>query len=443
MISLLRKHKSDFWRIPSMKCLNCGFECKNYLCENCISEKSIADIFENLRFYNPEKCNDYLKEYIETFESPYMARECIQDILKLFDSSISDYYYCRYYKLVHDSQFEETAVKYLNTYKAPDIKWQTVLYELLDNYARNDFIKPQKWCEYIKHTDGLCCELYYSSAEFFAMVGDYDISDEIIRKALKYCNDDTYNSFLFHSRESEIESLNKLSKSILGYRTKKPYWPQKEERRRALAVIYDKKGISYPRIEKKPDKVSESDFIPLTESPEKPESDYCAFWCAEVFSTTAAKDIYQIGAVKVRNGVVSDEFQKYIRPQKSTATAKKSVAKEAGIDIEVLNSAEDVDQVMGKFFSFVGNDILISTDALRSQEGLITRAARYSGMKSIPNLFFDLLDFAAEISPEFDMQNNTRDYLLSHFGIKEGVDALGKATANIQIYDCLKEMDKR
>ena len=98
---------------------------------------------------------------------------------------------------------------------------------------------------------------------------------------------------------------------------------------------------------------------------------------------------------------------------------------------------------MGKFFSFVGNDILISTDALRSQEGLITRAARYSGMKSIPNLFFDLLDFAAEISPEFDMQNNTRDYLLSHFGIKEGLDALGKATANIQIYDCLKEMDKR
>ena len=189
--------------------------------------------------------------------------------------------------------------------------------------------------------------------------------------------------------------------------------------------------------------MEESEFTPISESPEDPGASYCTFWCSEMFSKSAAKDIYQIAAIKVRNGTISGEFQDYIRPLKATAAAKKSAAKEAGIDVEVLNSARDVDQVMSKFFSFVGDDVLVSTDALRNQERLITRAARYSGMKSIPNMFYDLLDYAADISEEFDMQNNTREHLLAHFGIKEENNALGKARANMEIYSHLKELDKK
>ena len=92
---------------------------------------------------------------------------------------------------------------------------------------------------------------------------------------------------------------------------------------------------------------------------------------------------------------------------------------------------------MPKFFAFVGNDVLISTEALGKQAKLISRAARYAGMKEIKNEFYDVLDLAADTSADFDLANNTREYLLSYFGIAEGKTALDKAMVNKQLYDAL------
>lgn len=105
--------------------------------------------------------------------------------------------------------------------------------------------------------------------------------------------------------------------------------------------------------------------------------------------------------------------------------------------MEVIESAEDVDLVMKKFFDFVGNDVLISTEALGNQAKLLSRAARYAGMKEISNEFYDLLDLAADTSPDFDLSNNTRSHLLSCFDLAEGKTALKKAKVNKQLYDAL------
>ena len=105
--------------------------------------------------------------------------------------------------------------------------------------------------------------------------------------------------------------------------------------------------------------------------------------------------------------------------------------------METIESALDVDLAMKDFFSFVENDVLVSTGALGNQAKLISRAARYAGMARIGNEFYDLLDMAADASPEFDMSNNTREFLLSHFSIVEGGTALEKAIANKSLYDAL------
>lgn len=111
---------------------------------------------------------------------------------------------------------------------------------------------------------------------------------------------------------------------------------------------------------------------------------------------------------------------------------------EAGVDLSVIENAEAVTSVMPKFFAFVGDDVLISTDALGNQFKLLSRAARYAGMSEIKNAICDLLDVAADVSPDLDGVNNTREYLLAHFAIAEGKNALEKAKANRQLYDCLK-----
>lgn len=198
-------------------------------------------------------------------------------------------------------------------------------------------------------------------------------------------------------------------------------------------MFYDERGIKYPLIESRSEKVKESEFAPIQECFDENLTDYCVFWCAETFSITVSKGIYQIAAVRVRNGEIVDEFQELIRPWDGIAD-RKDAARKAGVALSVIESAEDVDQVMPKFFAFAGDDVLVSTGALGNQAKLITRAARYTGMKGIKNEFYDLLDLAADTAAEFDLSNNNREHLVEHFLIREGTNALEKAKVNKTLY---------
>jgi len=422
-----------------MKCFSCGAMNEHYLCDDCLTEGILDKVFNEIRFYNPETCeNAYLQEYASGLTERFAERDCIPDILNRFDSAVSDYYYCLYYKMRRDPRLEEAALAYLQTHAFGDIRTQNVLYDLLDNYIPNDFVKPKAWCEMIAESEGLCCELYAVAAKYFAMIGDYDISDAVADKALAICNHPEQAVFLFYSLENMISCLNKQKEDTHRYRTKKPYWPKTEERRRAVAMFYDERGIQYPRIALKPKKVPESEFAPLNECFADDLEEYCVFWCAETYTHSDVKCIYQIAAAKVLNGEYIDTFELFVRPWDATSGGKKAAAKEAGVSVDVIESAEDVDLVMPKFFAFVGDAVLVSTGALGNQAKLISRAARYAGLKEIQNEFYDLLDLAADTDSKFDFENNNRAYLLDYFSIPEGNSALEKAQVNKQLYDALK-----
>ena len=418
-----------------MKCLNCGKTAETLLCCDCQTIEILDKVFNEIRFYKPENCeNPYLIEYASGLTEKYEERDALPVILNLFDFEISEFYYCQYYRMRRDVRFEDAAVTYLNAHDLTNIRTQNVLYDLIESYIPNDFIKPKKWCETIAESQSLCCELYAVAAKYFAMIGEYDLADSVTEKGIEMCNDADSRIFLFYSPENMISRLEKQKEDTNRYRTKKPYWPATEERRRAVAMFYDEKGIKYPRIENRPEKIKESEFAPINECFDDDLTDYCAFWCADTFSLSAAKGIYQIAAVKVRDGEIVDEFQQLIRPWDGIAD-RKDAAKKAGVELSVIESAEDVDQVMPKFFAFVEDDILVSTGALGNQAKLISRAARYAGMKEIKNEFYDILDLAADTSAEFDLANNTREYLLNHFSIEEGKTALEKAKINKRLYD--------
>lgn len=421
-----------------MKCLNCGRETAAYLCGDCLTEEALYEVFYKILFYRPDDCpNPYIAEYVSAMTEKYQERDCIPAILEQFDFEIAEYYYCQYYKACKDPRFEDAAKHYLAGHPWEEIRSQKMIYGLLELYLRNDFISPRKWCDGIAATDQMCCELYVKAAQYYGMIGEYDASDAAVDKALAYCADPACTQLLYSTREGMIKQLEKQKADTLRYRTKKPYWPQTEARRRAVAMFYDEKGIRYPRIDNRPVKVPESEFAPLRECYDDAPEDYCAFWCAETFSITPAKGIYQIAAVKVRDGRTVEEFQSLIRPWDGLAH-RKDAAKKAKLELSEIEHAEDVDQVMEKFFAFVEGDVLVSTGALGNQANLIRRAARYAGMKEIPNEFFDLLDLAADTSSLFDMANNTRACLLEHFGLPEGEDALAKARVNRQLFEALR-----
>ena len=421
-----------------MKCLNCGVSADQYLCGCCQKPEILDKIFNEVRFYKPETCkNPYLSEFASGLTEKYAERDVIPAILDLFDFEISEFYYCQYYRMRRDARFEDAAIAYLNVHELDDIRTQNVLHDLIESYIPNDFIKPKKWCELIAETDGLCCELYAVAAKYFAMIGEYELADSVADKGLELCNDEKRRVFLFYSPENMISRLEKQKEDTNRYRTKKPYWPATEERRRAVAMFYDEKGIKYPRIENRPEKIKESEFAPIKGKSVQFPAGRAMLAPADTFSLSAAKGIYQIAAVKVRDGEITDEFHQLIRPWDGVAD-RKDAAKKAGVELSVIESAEDVDLVIPKFFAFVGDDVLVSTGALGNQAKLISRAARYAGMREIKNEFYDLLDLAADTSSEFDLANNTREYLLTHFSIEEGKSALEKAQINKQLYDALK-----
>lgn len=421
-----------------MKCLNCGCTSEHYLCSTCTTTDVLDKVFNEIRFYKPETCeNPYLLEFASGLTEKYAERDIIPAILDLFDFEISEFYYCQYYRMRRDAQFEDAAIAYLQAHNLANVHTQNVLYDLIEGYIPNDFIKPKKWCELVAESDNFCCELYAVAAKYFAMIGEYDLADAVTEKGIELYNDVDKRIFLFYSPENMIARLEKQKEDTNRYRMKKPYWPTTEDRRRAVAMFYDEKGIKYPRIENRPEKIKESEFAPINECFDNDLADYCTFWCADTFSLSAAKGIYQIAAVKVRDGKITEEFQQLIRPWDGIAD-RKDAANKAGVELSVIESAEDVDLVMPKFFAFVGDDVLVSTGALGNQAKLISRAARYAGMKEIKNEFYDILDLAAYTSADFDFANNTREYLLTHFSITEGKSALDKARINKQLYDAFK-----
>ena len=421
-----------------MKCLNCGCTSDHYLCAACASTDVLDKVFNEVLFFKPETCeNPYLIECVSGFTENYTVNDIVLDILDLFDIETSEFYYCRYYRKQKDARFENAAITYLNTHDLADIRTQMVLNDLIESYIPNDFDKPKKWCEHIAESDSFCCELYAIAAKYFAMIGEYDLADTVTDKGVNLCNDPNRRILLFSSPENMILRLKDQKENTNRYRTKKPYWPNTEERRRAVARFYDEKGIKYPQIECRPKKIKESEFAPISECFEDDLTDYCAFWCEDVKSLSAVRGICQIAAVKVRNGEITEKFQELIRPWDGIAS-KRFAAKKLGVELSVIENAEGVDQIMKKFFAFAGDDVLVATEALGNQAKLISRAARYTGMKKIKNEFFDLLDLAADVSADFDLANNSRKYLLGYFSFKEGKNALEKAQINKQLYDVLK-----
>ena len=426
-----------------MKCLNCGKENDHYLCASCVKPDILDKIFNEIRYYHPDTCeNIFLSEYVDGLTEKYEERAIIPNILALFDPEVTEYYYCLYYRMRRDDRFEESAMAYLAKHELENKHSQHVLIELLRSYIPDDFIKPQKWCHTIAGTDKMCCELYVEAAKYYGMIGEYDLSDAMVSKAQTRMMEQRNESLLFSSEQNMQITLNKQKECTNRYRAGKPYWPMTEERRRAVAKFYDKKGIKYPRIEKMPPKTPENAFAPLKECLTRELGDYCAFWCSEVFSLVPARSIYQIGAVKVRNHQVTETFESFIRPWDASKTNRKKAAEEVGEALETIESADDVDLVMPRFFSFVGNDVLVSTEAFGKQAKLISRAARYAGMKEIKNEFMDILDLAADISSEFDFENNTRKCLLTAFTVTEGRSASEKAAVNQKLYEALLHYGK-
>jgi|GEM_PF-2813399 len=423
-----------------MRCFNCGENSAEPLCENCRTEEVLSWLWKDLSKYDVQQAQSpYLIEYVLSLGESYDKKQLTSSILDLFEQDVTYYRCLSFYWFREYDIYTNVAEDYLSKHPLVDKKSQKLLFHLMEIYVNNYYKKAYDWANKINETDGLCCDLYIKTVTIYSKIGDYDIAEELIKKLLQACEDENNIDFLEYTKETWVNALNDLLKKNTGYRTK-PFRPKTEDRKNQLLPFYEERGIVYGSSKSTKNntsnkKIKESEFVPLTESEEQKLQDYCTFWCEEAFGLKAPV-IYQIAAIKVRDGQLVDEFQSLIRPWDGNK-AFEQAAKKANISVEMMKEAPTVKEAMTNFFAFVEDNVLISTDVFGSQRKLISRAARYNDMKQISNSFLDSLDVAAEINPKFDLENNSREYLLSHFSISEGKDALEKALNNVLIYQNL------
>lgn len=425
-----------------MKCLNCGNETNLYLCNECNKNEVIENVIEKVFSYKKETCeNNYLIELMDSMENDKYA--CILKLLENYTGKYKDYYYCRFLKGTKDPAYEETAINSLKDKDILETQNQLLLLNLLNFYIREDYVKPEKWCDQILSKDNLFMELYYIAAEFYSMVAEYDKSKYLIDKMNNLLNN--YEAIFSNKNnncENYKEKVDKLASLLERYKGGKPYWPSTEERRIKVAEVYDKKGITYGNIVSlKTKKVKEDEFEQINECYEYDINTYCSFWCNYIEGLRNIKELYQICAIKVVDNKIVDKFEKYIKPWDGRSYTEKA-SKVSGASIDVLENSESVDKVILEFDKFTGNDILISTGALGNQLNALIRAYRWSGLNKIENEFLELLDYASIVSEEFDMKNNTREYLLNYFKLEDSKDSYSKAYNNIIIFNKLKELEK-
>lgn len=428
-----------------MKCFNCGNETSEYICDNCIQEETLNNIFEQLLLTKSDNCNNpYILEYASNLESFKDIRNCIPTILDKFEKTINEYYYCRYYKRTFNKSYEEKAINYLNTHKGFDIKKQNILYELLNYYLREDYEKPQKWCDIIANNFELCIELYDISSKHLSMIGEYEVAENLIKTGMR--NLDKKELYLFSNKDNMEKSFTETTRLIERYKSGKPYWPATEERRKQIKRIYEEKGIEIPTSSKhisthnrENRRVKASDFISNNDWYDDIPSDYISFYCKGIYSTKTIITMYEIGAVKVSNGLITEKFSTIICPWEDTKT-KIGAANELGITVNELENADNIETALKRFFDFAGGKLLVSTEGLGVQKSILTRAMRYAFYKELINPIGDILDYAANKDSRFDFENNTREYLINYFNLKEEKDSLSKAISNYKIIEELRKL---
>lgn len=161
--------------------------------------------------------------------------------------------------------------------------------------------------------------------------------------------------------------------------------------------------------------------------------DYVLFDLETTGLSTRFDEIVEIGAVKVRGGVIVDEFATLINPGKPISAV---VSQVNGIYDDMVKNCQPIYEVLGDFLDFIGGFTLVGHNISGFDMRFICRDAfTYLG-KCIDNDYIDTVNLSRMLLP--DMKHSLSD-LANFYGIStQGAHrALADCRMNQLVYERL------
>jgi len=160
------------------------------------------------------------------------------------------------------------------------------------------------------------------------------------------------------------------------------------------------------------------------------------YLCLDIETTglnPKTEKIIEIGAVRVRNGSITESFESLVSPGR---LLEAGITGLTGITDEMLRDAPAKEEVIPEFLEFAGEDILLGHSVLFDYSFL--KKAAVNCNYQFEKMGIDTLKIARKFLP--DIESRSLGYLCSYYGIRHHAHrALSDAEATVRLYRKLVE----
>lgn len=152
--------------------------------------------------------------------------------------------------------------------------------------------------------------------------------------------------------------------------------------------------------------------------------------------------IIELSALKVRDDQVVDTFSQLVDPMKKIP---KKIIELTGITDEMVAGQPTIDQVLGKYLDFIGDDIILGHNIASFDTTIICNYADILLDRKFGNDMVDTLRMA-QYYCGLDLENYKLATVAGHYGVvnEHAHRALSDCYANLEVYKRLKkDLDKK
>lgn len=143
-------------------------------------------------------------------------------------------------------------------------------------------------------------------------------------------------------------------------------------------------------------------------------------------------EIIELGAVRIRDGIIVDTFQKLVKPQNPI---DEFITELTGITNDMLANAATIEEVFPDYISFIGNDVIVGHN-VNFDINFIYDTLYWLDKKTFTNDFIDTMRMARKVLKE--LKHHRLSDLKSYYKIdSEAHRSIGDCMSTFDIYNLL------